>query len=50
MDRPSATLKIRSYGKYDIEVECTGCGLRLTQARRAAIDERCPRCRRKWRR
>jgi predicted Zn-ribbon and HTH transcriptional regulator len=50
VDRPSATLRIRSYGKYDIEIECAGCGLRLRQALRAPIAERCPKCKRKWKR
>jgi len=46
-ERPKP-LSLRVLGN-DVELTCV-CGLTLVQPLRAVIEERCPRCRREWRR
>jgi hypothetical protein len=42
----AASLTMRLRGR-DVELTCV-CGFTLTQPLRAAIEDRCPRCRRRW--
>jgi hypothetical protein len=43
----TTALTVRLRGR-DVELECA-CGFTLTQPLRAAIEERCPKCGRRWR-
>lgn len=46
--RYKQTLRVTLIGR-DVQLECRGCGLVLTQPARDPIAERCPRCWRRWR-